>query len=186
MQWESEYQQAVSYAGFLEQYGNESSRGRWKAVYDRTILTTTQRTLLEGFTREMYLLCVAGTWCGDCVRDCPVLQRIAEVSPKIKLGFLDRDSYPQVRDAVAINKGNRIPMVLFLSEDFYECGRYGERTLSTYRKIAVERLGPSCPTGIVPPGEDYLAAITQEWLDEVERIQLMLRLSPRLRELHGD
>jgi len=28
--------------------------------------------------------------------------------------------------------------------------------------------------------------VLQEWLDEFERVQWMLRLSPRLRQLHGD
>jgi len=28
---------------------------------------------------------------------------------------------------LAICGGNRIPVVVFLSEDFFECGRYGER-----------------------------------------------------------
>jgi hypothetical protein len=67
-----------------------------------------------------------------------------------------------------------------------ECARYGERTLATYRKMAAENLGPACPTGIVPPGEDYLAVVTQEWLNEIERVQLLLRLSRRLRTKHGD
>jgi hypothetical protein len=77
-------------------------------------------------------------------------------------------------------------VVVFLAEDFEECARYGERTLATYRKMASERLGPSCPTGIVPPSEAYVATVTSGWMDEVERIQLMLRLSPRLRLKHGD
>ncbi len=186
MNWETEYGDALAYDEFLKRHGTDASRPRWQAVYDRVALTPHQRELVGGFSRQMPVLCVAGTWCGDCVRDGPVLQRIAEASPKIALRFVDRDTYPAIRDALAINKGHRIPMVLFLSEDFHECARYGERTLATYRKIAVERLGPACPTGIVPPGEDYLATITQEWLNEVERIQLMLRLSPRLREIHGD
>ena len=186
MNWKTEFGEALAYDEFLKRHGTDASRTRWQAVYDRATLTATQRTLVGGFVRSMSMLCVAGTWCGDCVRDGPILQRIAEASPKIKLGFVDRDTYPAIRDAVAINMGQRIPMVLFLSEDFYECARYGERTLATYRKMAVERLGPACPTGIVAPGEEYLATITQDWLNEVERVQLMLRLSPRLRELHGD
>ncbi len=186
MNWESSYRKALSYEEFLHRYGTDSSRPRWQAVYDRVQLTAPQRELLGGFTRQMYLLCVAGAWCGDCVREGPILQRIAEASPKIEPRFLDRDAHPEEQDALAINNGHRIPMVVFLSEDFYECARYGERTLATYRKMAVERLGPSCPTGIVPPGEEYLSTITQEWLNEVERVQLLLRLSPRLRAVHGD
>ncbi len=186
MNWEEGYRHALPYGEFLTQYGTDSSQARWQAVYDRVTLSPVQRELLGGFTRQMYLLCIAGTWCGDCVRECPILQRIAEASAKIALGFLDRDAHPTLQAAVAINKGHRIPVVVFLSEEFYECARYGERTLATYRKMAVERLGPACPTGIIPPGEDYLATITQEWLNEVERVQLLLRLSPRLREIHGD
>jgi len=186
MNWTSELGEALAYEEFLKRHGTDAHRGRWQAVYDRVTLTATQRALLDGFEREMRLLCVAGTWCGDCVRDGPILQRIAEASPKISLGFVDRDTYPAIREAVSINMGHRIPVVIFLSEDFYECARYGERTLATYRKMAVERLGPACPTGIVPPGEEYLATITQEWLNEVERVQLLLRLSPRLRGVHGD
>jgi hypothetical protein len=29
-------------------------------------------------------------------------------------------------------------------------------------------------------------AIVQDWLDQFERVQWILRLSPRLRRLHGD
>ena len=34
--------------------------------------------------------------------------------------------------------------------------------------------------------DDALALAVGEWLDEFERAQLALRLSPRLREVHGD
>jgi hypothetical protein len=76
--------------------------------------------------------------------------------------------------------------VVFLSEDFHECARYGERTLSTYRHLARSLLGPACPTGIGRQDQTLLAAVTDEWLAEFERIQLMLRLSPRLRAKHND
>jgi hypothetical protein len=64
--------------------------------------------------------------------------------------------------------------------------RYGKRTLSTYRRMAADYLGPACPTGFVPPPADALAAVTAEWLAEFERAQLILRLSPRLRAMDGD
>jgi thiol-disulfide isomerase/thioredoxin len=186
MDWASFYQKALPYQDFLAHYGTEAHRERWRAVYDRIQLTNQQRALLDGFPRQLHLLCVAGTWCGDCVRDGPILQRIAEVGSKVGLRFLDRDEHPEIAKELSINGGLRIPMVVLLSEDYLECARYGERTLATYRKMAAERLGPACPTGIVPPGEEYLTTVTQEWLDEVERVQLLLRLSPRLRALHND
>jgi hypothetical protein len=134
----------------------------------------------------MPVLCLAGTWCGDCVNQCPAFDHFASVSSAIDLRFLDRDARPDVREALAINAGHRVPIVLFLSEDGYEVARYGERTLSIYRKLAADQLGPSCPTGLVPPSADALTVSVSEWLAEFERAQLILRLSPRLRQLHGD
>ena len=79
-----------------------------------------------------------------------------------------------------------MPVLVFLSEDWFEVARFGERPLSTYRRMAEEQLGPACPTGFVPPQGDAIAAITADWLAEFERSQLILRLSPRLRARYGD
>jgi len=49
-----------------------------------------------------------------------------------------------------------------------------------------DQAGPSCPTGIVASGDPLLAQVTQDWLNEFERVQWLLRLSPRLRKIHGD
>ena len=44
----------------------------------------------------------------------------------------------------------------------------------------------ACPTGIAPPEASSLNAVVQDWLNEFERVQWILRLSPRLRRLRGD
>jgi hypothetical protein len=75
---------------------------------------------------------------------------------------------------------------VFLSEDFEFCGSYGERTISRYRAIAHRQLGASCATGIVVPDKEEMHSTLADWLTEIERIQLMLRLSPRLRQKYGD
>ena len=85
-----------------------------------------------------------------------------------------------------INGGDRVPVVLFLSEDNEFCGLAGDRTLSRYRAVAAKQLGPSCPTGIVLPPTEEIAATLQDWVNEIERVQWMLRISPRLRKKHND
>ena len=145
-----------------------------------------QRGLLGGFARRMPVLCLAGAWCGDCVNQCPVFDHFAGASATIDLRFLDRDAQPELRDALAINGGHRVPVLVFLSEDWFEVSRYGERTLSIYRRLAADQLGPACPTGLVPPADEAIAVSTAEWLAEFEAPQLILRLSPRLRGKHGD
>jgi hypothetical protein len=186
MNWEDTFNSGLRYHGFLYAHGTDVHRQRWQQVYDQVQLRADQRAVLAGFVRRMNVLCLTGAWCGDCVHQCPILQRSAEATDKIDLRFLDRDAHMDVTRELSICGGDRIPVVVFLSEDFFECGRYGDRTLSKYREMASTLLGAACPTGVVKPDGKLLDAVTAEWLAEFERIQLMLRLSRRLRTVHGD
>ena len=186
MDYRVKFQQGLSYRQFLERYGGDRHTPRWQTVYEKVVLTPRQRELLVSFRRDLPVLCLAGAWCGDCVAQCPIFERFAEASEKIRLRFLDRDEHMDLQRQLQINAGNRVPVVVFLSEDFFEVARYGERTLAKYRQMATEVLGAACPTGVVAPGEKLLAEVTQEWLDEFERAQLLLMLSPRLREKHKE
>jgi hypothetical protein len=186
MNWAQTWTQALPYAEFLSLHAEPRHQERWQRIYDQIVLNEAQRALLASFTRSMHVLCLAGAWCGDCVLQGPILQRFREAAPAIQARFMDRDAHADVQDALTLNAGRRVPVVVFLSEDFEECGRCGDRTISMYRKMAQERLGPACSTGIVVPADGYTDAVTADWLDEVERVQLMLRLSARLRAKHGD
>ncbi len=186
MDWSSVMEAALPYAEFLDRHATPGQRARWDAMHERIALEADQLALLGGFVRRMPVLVLAGTWCGDCVNQCPIFDHFARASTAIELRFLDRDALPEVADALSINGGHRVPTVLFLSEDYQEVARYGERTLSTYRRLAAEQLGPACPTGLVPPTDDATRLATADWLGEFERAQLILRLSPRLRAKHGD
>ena len=134
----------------------------------------------------MPVLCLAGAWCGDCVNQCPTFDHFAAAAPAIRLRFLDRDAHPDAQEALRINGGNRVPVVVFFSEDGQEAARFGERTLSKYRQMMLEQAGASCPTGITLGNDPLLAQVTQDWLNEFERVQWLLRLSPRLRQKHND
>ena len=167
--------------------GTDEQRRRWQQVYDPTSLSADQRSLVSSFTRQMKVLGLSGMWCGDCVQQCPLIQRIAEANaPRIDLRWLDRDQNLDLAERVKINGGHRVPAVVFMAEDFEFCALAGDRTLSRYRALAAKHLGASCQTGITGPDADELASTLQGWLDEFERVQLMLRLSARLRQKHGD
>jgi thiol-disulfide isomerase/thioredoxin len=186
MDWSVPFRDALPYTPFLDRFAAPAHRPRWDAFHARVRLSTEQKTLLAGFVRPMPVLCLAGAWCGDCINQCPIFDHFAQAAPVISLRFLDRDARPEVREALAINGGHRVPVLVFLSEDFYEAARYGERTVSTYRRLAADQLGPACPTGLVPPPADHVNQDVADWLTEFERAQLLLRLSPRLRAKHGD
>jgi thiol-disulfide isomerase/thioredoxin len=177
---------ALDYPRYLAT-GTDEQRRRWQQFSDGVRLTGEQVRLLQGFARDMKVLVVSGIWCGDCVQQCPLLVRIAEANPaRIDLRFLDRDQHADLSGRLRVNGGDRVPVALFLAEDFELCATFGDRTLNRYRALAARQLGPSCPTGLVAPPADEVAATLQDWLDEFERVQLMLRLSGRLRQKYND
>ena len=182
----SRFASALPYDSYLRT-GSEEQQRRWNQVHEAARLTEVQKQLVGGFVRNMKILVFSGIWCGDCIEQCPLLQRIAEANPgKIALRFIERPKDGELIPELRINGGNRVPVVLFLSEDDEWCATAGDRTIHRYRALAARRLGAHCPTGIVPPEKDELEATLGDWLDEVERVQLMLRLTPRLREKHQD
>jgi thiol-disulfide isomerase/thioredoxin len=135
----------------------------------------------------MKVLVVSGIWCGDCVQQCPLQARIAEANPAmIDLRIVDRDQNRDLAEQVRVNGGDRVPVALFLAEDFEFCSGYGDRTIHRYRALARKQLGAACPIGLAPPDQDEVAATLADWLVEFERVQLMLRISPRLRQKHHD
>jgi len=186
MDFAATFTDGLTYQDFLAKYGTDEQRKRWAGVFEAVSLSEAQRELLRGFGREMKVLVVAGAWCGDCVNQCPIFAHFANQNERIAIRFFDRDEDAELANELSICGASRVPSVLFLSEDGFVCGRSGDRTLARYRQMAAEQLGAACPTGLVPPGTEILASVVQEWLNEFERIQLMLRTSGRLRQLHGD
>ncbi len=167
--------------------GKEQQQERWRNVVAKSTITAEQRNLVRSFSRQMNLLVVSGVWCGDCIEQLPLIQTIADANPqKLTMRIVDRDEHTDLSSQLKINGGARVPVVLFLAEDFELCGIYGDRPLSRYRAIAVRKIGPACSLGAVVPPDEELAATTADWLAEIERMQLLLRLSPRLREKYGD
>lgn len=177
---------AQDYSGYLAT-GTDEQRRRWEQVYEAAKLNDAQKSLVGGFTRQMHVLVVSGIWCGDCVQQVPLIERIAEANPqKVVVRYVDRDAHRELSSKLRINGGDRVPVVLLMAEDFELCAIAGDRTLHRYRALARKQLGASCPIGVAGPDRDELKATLADWLGEIERVQLMLRLSGRLRQKHGD
>src|SRR5262249_37063715 len=128
---------------FLSKYGTAAHRGRWKETLDAVWLTDDQKKLLGAFKREMNVMFLAGAWCGDCSRQCPIFDRFSEAAPVIKVRYLDNADHADVQTELSINGGKRIPVAVFFSEDGYEVTRYGERTISKYRQMIRDLAGDS-------------------------------------------
>lgn len=186
MDFPTKWAAGLSYSDFLKRYASPDQLRRWEAVHQQIVLSEGQKTLLAGFQRDMLVAVVAGAWCGDCVQQCPIFEVFTKHSSRLQIRYFDRDDQGDLADELSICGGRRVPSVLFMAEDGAPCGRYGDRTLAKYRDSAATLTGAACPTGLVPEVKSLQSAVVQEWLDQFERVQLMLRLSPRLRQKHGD
>lgn len=167
--------------------GNTDQQSGWNAFHQKVSLTRDQRTLVQSFTRQIHVLAISGVWCGDCVQQMPMLDHIARAnSDSVRLRFVDRDKHKALAEHVKICGGLRVPTVLFLNEDFEFLSLYGDKSLARLRAIAARSTGASCPVPGAPVASDEVAATLQDWVNEFERAHLTARLSPRLRQRHGD
>ena len=185
--WRACWVEAASYDAYLE--GSDTKRaGRWPQLKKRIpALSEAQKKRVSDYGRRLNILLVSGVWCGDCVRQGPMIRQIADACDEsVELRVIDRDVNHDLRDEVRILGAARVPVVVFLSEDFHEAGRFGDRLLETYRRKARTEIGPACavPMAEIPPEE--LAAERDEWLDIFERMLLMVRLAPPLRARYRD
>ena len=176
----------LSYQDYLAS-GSDEHRGKWSQVYDQAKLTDDQQQLIAGFTRRIIVIGLSGIWCGDCIQQGPLVQKIADANPQsIDLRWLDRDEHADLQEQVCINAGNRVPLFFFCAEDYEPVTWFGDRTLSRYRAMAAKQLGDECPLLGAEIASDQMSAAISDWVQEFERVHLLLRLSGRLRQLHGD
>jgi thiol-disulfide isomerase/thioredoxin len=183
--WRESFKNALPYAEYVAT-GTPGQQEKWQAYRKRFSLTPDQRKLTAQFKRDLNVLVLSGMWCGDCARQCPMIDVIATAAPTFNVRFIDNQAIPQLRDEVRIHGAARVPVAVSLSEDFFEVGRSGDRQLAAYQRKAQTELGAACDAGIVPPSSEELAVELNQWVEHFERLQLLLRVSPFLRRRHND
>ncbi len=179
------FAKALDYQDYLNT-GEAVHQERWNQHYQAIQLAFGQLELIKSFSRKLNILFMSGIWCGDCVRQGPLIQRIAQGNELIELRFIDNKENPALAEELRINGALKVPVVVFLSEDFFELGRFGDRHLAIYRGKLATEIGSACASGIGLPEQNVLEQDLQDWLELVERFQAMLRLAPLLRQRYGD
>lgn len=183
----STFAAALDYSNYVAT-GTLDQRANWDAAHKRVSLTAAQQSLIASFTRQINILVSSGVWCGDCVQQCPILDHFARANAAglVRVRFVDRDKHAELSEQIKVCGGRRVPIAIFMNEDFDFVSLLGDKTLNRLRAQASKTLGAACalPGALVPGGE--LADTVQDWLNELERVHLLLRLSAKLRERHGD
>lgn len=183
----SKFDQALAYEDFIALGEPHGHRPQWDQRLEQTALTPEQSALVSGFTRTMNILCLTGTWCGDSALQGAAMRSVQLTNPeRINLRFvMKNDDHADLIVKSQINQGFRVPVTFFLSEDMEIVDSFGDRTLSRYRSMA--RKDPRASNHVLAPApENPVLAVRDEVVDLFERVHLILRLSGRLRQKHGD
>lgn len=179
--WRGCFEKASEYERYLGDSPDPHAK-RWHERADEMPrLTEEQKQRLRGHGRALNVLLVSGVWCSDCVRQGPMLRQIVDACEDgVRMRVIDRDLDSKLRDELRIMGAMRVPVVVVLTEDFFEVGRFGDQVLTTYRSMVAKETASS------PHTEDDSSSELAEWVDIFERALLMVRLSPFLRRRHGD
>ena len=184
--FQKHFDSAKSYQEYLET-ADPTHSSKWITNNSSRHLTEEQIGLIGSFTRRLNLLVLSGVWCGDCVRQGPLLNEIASHNSLIDLRFFESRQTMELDDELRVNGAQKVPVVVGLSEDFFELGRFGDAHLSVYRDKLSKNIGTSCDSGLgISDSTDKLKIEITEWLSWIERQQYILRLSPMLRRRYED
>jgi thiol-disulfide isomerase/thioredoxin len=182
--WKKHYQMALPYEEYLKTDPEKAKR--WIDFESRAPeLTPEQKKRVQGFNREVNILAMVGIWCGDCVRTTSILRKIAEAAgAKVNIRFIERETSPELMEELRILGATRVPRIVFLTEDFWEIDRAGDRLLPVYKAKAAREAGMNYDAGVMTP--KAMEEETEAWLEVFERVLLMARLAPPLRKRHND
>lgn len=123
--WKAIFGSGLPYAQWLA--AAEAADQRDKLEAERAALPLDPQTagFMAALPRPVHVVAIAEDWCGDVVRHAPVLQRLAEAGPNLKVRYITRQQHPEVFARFLTHGGEAIPKFIFLSERFVECGNWG-------------------------------------------------------------
>ncbi len=90
-------------------------------------------------------LLITEAWCGDAAQNVPILNKMAEVSPKINLRLLLRDENLDIMDQYLTNGGRAIPKLIILDGDMNEIATWGPRPTEVQEMVMENKRTDNLP-----------------------------------------
>lgn len=122
--WKAVFEYARDYEMWLRNAENPENADRIERMRKELRFEPEEEEFLRALPRQVNVLAIAEDWCGDVVRHVPVLQALADHSPRMQVRYINRD-YPDILIRFLTNGGEAIPKFVFLNEQFIECGHWG-------------------------------------------------------------
>lgn len=128
---------------------------RYKRLDKSIVIPEEKANFFKNYTKSVTLLVITESWCGDAAQIVPVVNKIAELNPKIMLKLVFRDENEALMNLFLTNGAKAIPVVVFLDLENNVLNHWGSR--------------PSIATQMV---EDYKAAhgkLSAEFKEELQK-----------------
>jgi hypothetical protein len=123
--WKSVFESGQDYAAWITGGESPDNRAKMEALRQGQELEPQAAAFLAALPRPVHVIAIAEDWCGDVVRHVPVLQRLAEAAPNLRIRYITRQQWPELFARFLTNGGEAIPKFVFLSDAFVECGNWG-------------------------------------------------------------
>jgi len=123
--WKAVFDSGHDYAAWLAAAESADQHDKIEAQHRALALEAQAAGFMAALPRPVHVVAIAEDWCGDVVRHVPVLQRLAEAGPNLKVRYISRQQHPDVFARFLTNGGEAIPKFIFLSDRFVECGSWG-------------------------------------------------------------
>lgn len=136
---EAKYRAGVTWEEMLTAAGGRGDRMR--QVYDALQLTGEDIAFIEAIPRDVHILAISEDWCGDCVRQVPIMARVCGGNEHLKLRIIGRDDNPDVMERYLFNGAAVVPVFVFFNENFIEVGSWSARPAACRELIARGKAG---------------------------------------------
>jgi hypothetical protein len=115
------------FPAYVEKLGDDGLK--FVSRYGRIQLTPEDERFFRELKQHLNILIISESWCSDCVLNVPIIAKLAEINPQIKVVIFPRDHYPEIMDMYLTNGKRTIPAVIMFDDNFVEVGRWIERPL---------------------------------------------------------
>ena len=85
-------------------------------------------------------LVLTETWCGDAAHTLPILNKIAEASPKIDLKIVFRDENETLMNAFLTNGTKSVPKLVILDDNYNVLASWGPRSRAATQMVETYKL----------------------------------------------
>lgn len=108
---------------------------------------------------------ITESWCGDAAQSLPVIARLAELIPEVKLEIVLRDENPELIEAFLTNGSKSIPKALFVNTNGEILHQWGPRPKVLQEAFLVEH------NAGVPHDQSVL--MMQDWYNKNKGSEIM-------------